>query len=279
MTRFDTNILKQVLDSFPEAAAAYLFGSAAKNEYVVNDLDILVLAYPETNSDRLYFELCGRIAEDLGIHEDTIDLLFFDLDEADPEVLYQAVTQGILLKEEDTELLTDRIEALSQYYLVNEHLIFCAKRLRKEMIEDFRADDERIDKFLSEISKETAELQSIVSQQDDKVLSSSHMMKSCKYSIIVITEAMAAALQHILAKKYRVPVNGYTEVLNKSSQLQILSQELVANLQPFVRFRNMLVHHFWRDDDRRFLRNLREGIGDFRQFVREIKNLMKDSEE
>ena len=138
---------------------------------------------------------------------------------------------------------------------------------------------ERIDKFLSEISKETEELQPIVGQQDDKVLSSSHMMKSCKYSIIVITGAIAAALQHIPAKKYRVPVNGYTEVLNKSGQLQILSKELVAKLQPFVRFRNMLFYHCWRVDDRRFPRDLREGIGDFRQFVREINDLMKDPEE
>ncbi len=140
MIRFDIKILKQILDSFPEVAAAYLFGSAAKSEHVVNDLDILVLAYPETNSDRLYFELCGRIAGALCIPEDTIDLLFFDLDEADPEVLYQAVSQGILLKEEDAELLTDRIEELSQYFLVNEPLILRAKRLQKEMIEEFCAD-------------------------------------------------------------------------------------------------------------------------------------------
>ena len=138
---------------------------------------------------------------------------------------------------------------------------------------------DRIYKFLTEISKETEELQSIVGQHDDKILSSSHLMKSCKYSIIVITEAIAAALQHILAKKYRIPANGYAEILNKSSQSQILSQELVANLQPFVRFRNMLVHHYWRVDDRRFLRNLREGIDDFRQFVREITDQIKDPED
>ena len=139
-------------------------------------------------------------------------------------------------------------------------------------------ENERIYQFLAEISKETEELQSIVSQQNDEVLSSSHLMKSCKYSIIVITEAIASTLQHILAKKYRVPVSGYTEIMNKSSQLQLLSQELVANLRPFVRFRNMLVHHYWRVDDRMFLQNLREGIGDFHQFVREIQSLMKAQE-
>ena len=140
MIRVDINILKQTLNNSPEVAAAYLFGSAAKNEDVVNDLDILVLAYPGTNSDSLYFELCGRIAGALGIREDSVDLLFFDLDEAEPEVLYQAVSQGILVKEEDAELLTDRIEALSQYFLMNEPLILRAKQLRKELIEEFCAD-------------------------------------------------------------------------------------------------------------------------------------------
>ncbi len=140
MIRVDINILKQTLENSQEVAAAYLFGSAAKNEDVVNDLDILVLAYPGTDSDRLYFELCERIAGALGIREDSVDLLFFDLDEAEPEVLYQAVSQGILVKEEDAELLTDRIEALSQYFLMNEPLILRAKQLQKELIEEFCAD-------------------------------------------------------------------------------------------------------------------------------------------
>jgi len=134
------NILKQVLADAPEVAAAYLFGSAAKNEPVVNDLDILILLYPDMNQDNAYFELSYRIGQSQNINADKVDVVFFDLDMVDPEVPYEAVNHGILLKNNSPELLTDRIEELSNYFLENESLIKETKRLRRERIEEFCRD-------------------------------------------------------------------------------------------------------------------------------------------
>ena len=134
---FDMKLLKQVIREFQQVAAAHLFGSAACNEPVVNDLDILVLHYSDTNKDSIYFDLTYRIAQALNLTEDHVDILFFDLQEASPDVLYKALNQGILLKNESPGLLTDKIDELSRYFMENEYLIRQAKQLEREQLEAF----------------------------------------------------------------------------------------------------------------------------------------------
>lgn len=74
---FNLDELKQVLAASHEVAAAYLFGSAAKNEPVVNDLDILILLYPNVNQDNAYLELSYRIDQSQNINADKVDDNFF----------------------------------------------------------------------------------------------------------------------------------------------------------------------------------------------------------
>ena len=131
-------------------------------------------------------------------------------------------------------------------------------------------DKERIAKYLDQIASETTDLQQILSRSDEEILRDRHIVKALKYSTIVIAEAIAGTLQYILAKRHNVVVDGYMEVFKKSKEHQILSDELLDRLQPFIAFRNMLVHHYWRVDDSVFLQNLRDGREEFRAFIRGI---------
>jgi predicted nucleotidyltransferase len=130
MIKYNLNMLKQTLQDSPEVAAAYLFGSAAMNAPVVNDIDILILVYPDIDKNIAYFDLVSRISEVLALPEEKIDILFFDLQEADPDILYEAVNNGVLLKNEFPELLGESIEKLSLYLIQNEFIITRAKQLR-----------------------------------------------------------------------------------------------------------------------------------------------------
>ncbi len=138
--KYDSEILKDVLHHSSEIAVCYLFGSAAGNEPVVNDLDLLIVPYPEADKFGICPELAERIAASQNISPDQIDILLFDLKLADPQILYRAVNEGVLLKNEDHNLLTNKIEALSLYFLENEFLIRQAKQLEKERLEEFYAD-------------------------------------------------------------------------------------------------------------------------------------------
>ena len=46
-----------------------------------------LLVYPDIDKNIAYFDLVSRISEALTLPEEKIDILFFDLQEADPDIL------------------------------------------------------------------------------------------------------------------------------------------------------------------------------------------------
>lgn len=134
-------------------------------------------------------------------------------------------------------------------------------------------DINRIEEYLNDITTEIYDVISVLDQADEQVLQDRHLIKSLKYSTIVIAEAIGSLFQHILAKKHSVAVRGYTEAFVKAKEYRIVSPELIERLLPFARFRNMLVHQYWRVKDQLFLKNIREGLQDFDIFVKKINEL------
>ena len=143
-----------------------------------------------------------------------------------------------------------------------------------------KLDDIRLGKYLDEIAAETIDIEKTIGQKgkkrDDLVQQDPHILKSLKYSTIVIAEAIASTLQHILAKKYNVVIDGYMAVFSRSKENRVISTKLLTRLQPFFRFRNMLVHQYWRVDNQVFESNLKDGLNDFRMFVNEIRKIIKE---
>jgi uncharacterized protein YutE (UPF0331/DUF86 family) len=132
-------------------------------------------------------------------------------------------------------------------------------------------DPKRIDSYLQQIVTEVVDLEKFLVLPDGQIVSDKAKLKSLKYSVIVIAEAMTGALQHILAKKHSVAVDGYSDALMKSVQHNVVDEELLARLRPFFVFRNMLVHQYRKVQDETFLKNLRAGLSDFREFARQIR--------
>lgn len=140
-------------------------------------------------------------------------------------------------------------------------------------------DNQRIEKYLNQIFSEVDAINSILTQNDKEILESKSLLRSLKYSVVVVAEAIANALQHILAKKYKVSISGYKEVLTRSREKQVISSELLGKLHPFITFRNMLIHQYWLVDDNLFLKNLRSGIEDFKAFIIEINRIVNSLDE
>jgi predicted nucleotidyltransferase len=129
--------LRKGLEQNNDVLAAYLFGSIAAEEPVRNDLDILVLLREDGDRFEAYTRLKRSLAEASGLPEDKIDLLFLDLREANPHVLIKAVNSGILIKNSNPDLLSQRIEDISMYFLENEPVLQRAEILRRESLEVF----------------------------------------------------------------------------------------------------------------------------------------------
>jgi len=129
--------IKALLQKCTEVKAAYLFGSGAQNLSVVNDLDILVLLNKDADKRIAYFDLIHQLSVHLNLPEDYIDLLFFDYHEADISVLTRAVNEGVLIKNDDPEYLSDMIDNFSRYLMENEAMMIRGLRLRQERLEEF----------------------------------------------------------------------------------------------------------------------------------------------
>ncbi len=138
--KLDLDIIKSAVAAIPEIAACYLFGSAGKGEVVVNDIDLLILVYPYADAEKALWVATEKISDAINLPADVLDILLFDLNLANPHVLYAAINDGILIKNESPDLLEDSIETLSRYFLENEPIIQRAGRLNWELIEEVCCD-------------------------------------------------------------------------------------------------------------------------------------------
>lgn len=139
-----------------------------------------------------------------------------------------------------------------------------------------KIDKERAKKYLYDILSNARDIENLFKDQmDDEIVNDRHLLKSLKYSLVEISEAMSLILQHILAKYYGIPVKGYIDTIKKACDTGIISQELSSSLKPFFDFRNSLVHRYWIIDDRVLLNNCKTGYRDFLTFIEVIEEFLK----
>jgi uncharacterized protein YutE (UPF0331/DUF86 family) len=86
-----------------------------------------------------------------------------------------------------------------------------------------------------------------------------------------------AALQvcfHVSAQRlHRVPEE-YAECFAILGEAGILASDLSQSLQEMARFRNMLVHVYWKIDYRRVYQILQAHLGDLRAFIQAVGVLL-----
>lgn len=138
-----------------------------------------------------------------------------------------------------------------------------------------KVDKERIQKYLYDILSNVRDIENVLNEHvSDDIINNRHILKSIKYSLVEISEAMSLVLQHILAKQYGVPVKGYVDTIRKASDFGIITPELSSRLKPFFDFQNSLVHRYWIIDDRKLLENCTKGYRDFLSFIDAIEKFL-----
>ncbi|MEK6766782.1 MAG: HepT-like ribonuclease domain-containing protein [Planctomycetota bacterium] len=137
-------------------------------------------------------------------------------------------------------------------------------------------DKGRVARYLYDISSNTKDIESLVTDYtESKIINEKHLLKSLKYSLVEISEAMSLVLQHILAKHYSIPAKGYVDTIKQAANAGIIPQKLSLSLKPFFDFRNSLVHRYWAVDDKILLNNSKAGITDFSAFVETIERFLE----
>ena len=132
-----------------------------------------------------------------------------------------------------------------------------------------KVDPIRIKQYLSEIRKNSLDLNGLIDQ--NRLVPDSIPLKAAKYILIELAEAMSNAVQHILARDKGLAVSGYIDAILKAYENGLISGPLFERLKPFFDFRNSLIHRYWTIDDSRLIDNILKGRGDFDLFIDEIE--------
>jgi uncharacterized protein YutE (UPF0331/DUF86 family) len=111
----------------------------------------------------------------------------------------------------------------------------------------------------------------------NKFLEQPDKIDATKYNFIVAIEAMIDICNRIISIKKLGYPQDYSEVIKLMGQKRVFGGDLMKRLIEMVKFRNMLVHLYWKIEDDRLYEYLQKNLDDFEAFRRAIrKNLIKE---
>jgi uncharacterized protein YutE (UPF0331/DUF86 family) len=119
------------------------------------------------------------------------------------------------------------------------------------------------------------QLREIGNQGVEVFLSDARAANSAKYLLIVVTEAALDICNHLAARKGGRSPEDYADCMKILGELGALEEGLTVRMSKMARFRNLLVHLYWKVDDREVYRVIREHLDDFEQYLLAVGQYLK----
>lgn len=118
-------------------------------------------------------------------------------------------------------------------------------------------------------------LRELATRSKAEFVSKKEACYSAAYALMVCIEAVSGVAAHLVATMTNSKPAGMADSFRTLRGEGILtSQELVENLVEMSRFRNLIVHRYWKVDYELVYEILREHLGDFRLFTEEVLNYL-----
>ena len=131
-------------------------------------------------------------------------------------------------------------------------------------------DKERIVFLIGEIEKAVSILKDYREEEREALISDLRALGSVKYYLILAIEACVDICNHIIAKEHLDVPESYSECFKILGDRNIISKELSEKLINMAKFRNLLVHLYWKVDDGKIYEILQSELGDFDEFIKQI---------
>jgi uncharacterized protein YutE (UPF0331/DUF86 family) len=131
-------------------------------------------------------------------------------------------------------------------------------------------DPGRLRDLLDRLSDELAHLRRLAGYPPEELLGDPDRLAAVKYRFVVAIEICIDVGQHIVASEaLRAPAS-FADVFAIVAEAGFVPAPLVATLQDMARFRNLLVHGYFRVDDQRVVQILGSHLEDFETFRVEV---------
>jgi uncharacterized protein YutE (UPF0331/DUF86 family) len=124
-----------------------------------------------------------------------------------------------------------------------------------------------------EIEESLRRLEKIIAKPKDAFLGDQDLKDIACYRLLVAIEAALGLCYHISSKRLKKVPEDYAGCFALLAESGIIPADLSANLQAMSRFRNLLIHMYWKVDYAKLYEVIREDLGDLRRFAQAIASL------
>jgi uncharacterized protein YutE (UPF0331/DUF86 family) len=133
---------------------------------------------------------------------------------------------------------------------------------------------ELINKRCLEISDSLERLEKIKDSSKEEFLKNRDLQDITSYRLLVAIEAALNMCYHVSARKLKKAPDQYAECFGILGEAGIIPEELAKELKNMARFRNMLVHMYWKMDYEIIFDILQNNLEQLRQFAKAIIALL-----
>ena len=126
----------------------------------------------------------------------------------------------------------------------------------------------------TEIEESVERLERFTALSRDAFLASQDALDIACYRLLVAIEAALAMCYHVSAKHLNRVPDEYAECFGLLGDAGIIPASLVEQLQQMARFRNLLVHVYWKIDYGQVYDIIRRNLGDLRSFASAMVRLI-----
>lgn len=119
----------------------------------------------------------------------------------------------------------------------------------------------------TEIDESLARLEHIRRLPIDDFLASQDTLDIACYRLLVAIEAALALCYHVSARRLRQTPEDYASCFSSLEHAGLVPADLAERLRHMARFRNLLVHVYWKIDYRQVHEILRDRLEDLRAFA------------
>jgi len=127
--------------------------------------------------------------------------------------------------------------------------------------------EEKVTSLSGELLQACNRLDELARLDRDAFVSKPHLVASAKYHLIVATEAAIDLANHLISmNRWRSPED-YADTFTVLEEQGIFPSQFVTRLKKMARFRNRLIHIYWKIDDLQFHGIMQHDLGDIRKFL------------
>ena len=126
----------------------------------------------------------------------------------------------------------------------------------------------------AEIKESVGRLERFKRLSRSEFLSNQDTLDLACYRLLVAIEAALALCYHVAAKRLHKVPEEYAECFGMLKEAGVISGELTGRLQQMAKFRNLLVHMYWKIDYGRVYDAIQQNLEDLRAFSAAVIRLI-----